>query len=131
MKLMYRQFIKFAIVGTSNTAIDFLIYAALTRLWEYWFDHKILASTIAFIIATVNSYSWNKYWTFRNKNQDHRVLFAKFFVVSSIGLGINVGIFSMLLPSGMNDIMIKILAIVVVLFWNFLANKFWTFAEKN
>lgn len=129
MQTVYRQFIKFAIVGTSNTAIDFAIYTALTRLSAYWFNHKIGAAALAFVMATINSYVWNKYWTFKNTSDKHHIQLIKFVTVGAIGLLFNVLIFWLLLPLGWYDLGVKGLAIILVLFWNFTINKLWTFAE--
>lgn len=130
MRTVYRQFIKFAIVGTSNTAIDFAIYTALTRLSFFWFNHKIEAAAFGFIIATANSYFWNKYWTFKNVNTNYHVQLIKFLIVGLCGLGLNIFIFWLLLPLGWYDLFVKCIAIIFVLFWNFTINKLWTFAES-
>ncbi len=130
MNLVYRQFIKFAIVGVINTGIDFFSYIALTRLSDFWFEHKIGATAVSFLLAVVNSYLMNKYWTFNNHSKNHHNQFSKFFVVSAMGLGMNVLFFNLLLPLEINDIVIKVIVVGIVLFWNFLANKFWTFADK-
>lgn len=130
MQTVYRQFLKFVLVGTSNTLIDFAIYTALTRLSVFWFNHKIGAAAIGFLIATVNSYIWNKYWTFKNKSDQHHIQSIKFFIVGVAGLGFNVVIFWLLLPLGWYDLFVKGIAIVIILFWNFTINRIWTFAER-
>ena len=49
---------------------------------------------ISFIAAVVNSYFWNKYWVFASTGKNKKGEFLKFFIISAIGFGINVGIAS-------------------------------------
>lgn len=126
------QFIRFALIGIFNTGIDYGIYYVLTR-YVGWFDGpygKEIAQSIAFIVAATNSYFMNKYITFKDKSKQVGVQYLKFFAVSAIGFGLNLLFFTILLRFGLFDIVAKVLTTGVVLFWNFLANKFWTFKQK-
>lgn len=131
MKHTIKQFIRFALVGCLNTGLDFMIYAALTRLFLFWEEHYLIANFIAFSTATVNSYLLNKYWTFKDKSKKHSQQYAKFFTVSFIGLLLTEIILYMLVEAGMHDLLAKLLAIGVILFWNFFANKMWTFKKTD
>ncbi len=88
---------KFLLIGALNTFIDlgilnFLI--ALTGLAS-GLPYSLFKG-ISFFAAMVNSYAWNKYWTFSKKNlsQDPWKEFVRFFAVSALGFGINVGVAS-------------------------------------
>ena len=123
-----RQFIRFCIVGFSTTAVDFSIYLVLTRVAKLQY---LLANLIAVLIAIIWSYYWNRRYTFKSKEKALKLQFSKFFVVSTIGLGLNELILFLLVNFGLNDIFAKMCAVGIVLFWNFFINKFWTFKDVN
>lgn len=126
------QFIKFAIIGTVNTFVDFGIYFGLTRSSIFWEKHYLWANFIAFVVAASSSYIFNKNWTFRDTNKKIRIQYSKFILVSAIGLTINETIlFFLVTKAGLHDLMAKVLAIGVVLFWNFTINKLWTFRPEK
>lgn len=129
-KPLIGQFVRFAIVGVINTGVDYVTYFLLTRLVDYFDEHKVYATSIAFILAATNSYFMNKIWTFRDKSRQVGEQYLKFFAVSLVGFGLNALIFYFLLRLGLYDILAKVLTTGVVLFWNFLANKLWTFKQK-
>lgn len=125
-----KQFIKFVIVGFSNVAIDFFIYFSLTRSTEYFKYHLLSANIIAFLIATINSFYWNKFWTFRDPGKNYHAQYAKFLIVSTGGLVITQIIFILGVHNlKISDIITKCFAVVVVTFWNFALNKWWTFKK--
>jgi hypothetical protein len=62
------QFIKFGIVGLSNTAISYIIYFLLV-----YFDlHYLIASIIAFFISVLNSFFWNNKYVFKKEDGQKR-----------------------------------------------------------
>ncbi|HIW31730.1 MAG TPA: GtrA family protein, partial [Candidatus Paenibacillus intestinavium] len=66
-----KQFIIFAIVGVSNTVVDFIIFWLLIQLSV----HYIIANIVAYSIGMLNSYIWNNAITFRS-NDRHRYIIA-------------------------------------------------------
>lgn len=131
MKKIAEQFTRFALVGFVNTGVDFITYAFLTRVFLFWDEHKVLATSIAFIVANINSYVMNNFWTFKDKEKDHHKKYFKFLIVSLVGLGLTAVIFYLLLQLGLYDLLAKIGPIPVVLLWNFLINKYWTFKNRQ
>jgi len=122
-----KQFLKFCVVGTIGTAIDFGLLYLLVESAHIWY---LLAATISFIVAVINNYIFNKFWTFEDRDKDFLRQFGQFLVVSIIGLGLNVLILYVLVEfAGMWYILAKVLATGVVLIWNFFANKYWTFKK--
>ncbi|MCH8741938.1 GtrA family protein [Patescibacteria group bacterium] len=129
---------KFLLVGILNTLIDLGILNFLILITG-------MASGLAFsffkgasfLVAVVNSYFWNKFWTFKKKEttKDPKE-FAQFFVVALIGLGINVLIASFIVnvigpQFGLSEkIWANLGAIAATFFgmtWNFLGYKFIVF----
>lgn len=128
MPIIFKQFARFFVTGSINAAIDFIVYLGLTRSFEFWQQHLVVATGVAFIVANTNSYFMNRYWTFKSRATRRKVEYAKFFTVSLIGLGINVVTFHYFVVGFLiNDIVAKVVVAAIVLVWNFLANKLWTF----
>lgn len=128
-----RQIIKFGTVGFSGTIIDLGIY----NLFGIVFGINIyLARTISFILAASSNYCLNRIWTFRSQEEKVVRQYGQFFIVSAIGLGLNLLIMRFLqgfVAKIENEILRKnipvLFAIFIVLIWNYLANKFWTFKD--
>jgi putative flippase GtrA len=129
----YKQFIKFGLVGVTNTAIDFAVYWFLTRQFIFWSQHKVLASIVAVSIAIMNSYMWNSRWTFRAITRSRSTLTtaARFIVVTSLGFVLQTSLFWLLLQVELPDLLAKLCTIGAVLVWNFTANRYWTFAHPK
>ena len=127
-KQLIFQFIKFGIVGVIGTLIDIGI---LNYLHQHFGISVYLAATVAFVVAVINNFLFNKYWTFKNEagyQSKSHVQFIQFIFISIVGLLINLGIMYLLIEYF--DFWFnwaKLAAIIVVLFWNFIANKLWTF----
>ena len=63
------QFLRFCIVGSLNTIIDFGILNLLLWLYPTTSVWKTLGyNSLAVLLASTNSFFWNKYWTFRQRN---------------------------------------------------------------
>lgn len=125
------RFVKFALVGVLGTAVDFSV---LNLLILGLGMPKALANTFSFSAGALNNFSWNRVWTFPESRQ--RPLgrqFGQFFAVSLGGLAINQALFLSLdrwVFTGWGTLgynLAKAIAVVVVLFWNFGANRIWTY----
>jgi putative flippase GtrA len=79
------QFIKFNIVGLCNTAVDFIVFAAATKLGlpAGW------AQLMAYGAGMLNSYYWNGRWTFGRAQASHRSLIFRFIVLNGVLLGLS------------------------------------------
>ncbi len=120
-----RQFIKFAMVGVINTLTSVSFYLLLTR-WVGW--DPLIANAGAFVVAVTVSFILNKSWTFRDQHRAYARQYAKFFTVNLIGLGLSESIIYLLHHQlGLHDLVAFFMAVTIVVFWNFFANKFWTF----
>jgi dolichyl-phosphate beta-glucosyltransferase len=122
-------FVRYATVGVTGTALDVVLLYVFVDLLHI---PVLVAAAISFIAAVVNNFILNKFWTFRNNSRNFRKQFIKFFLVSVVGLVLTeicMALFVYLL--GIWYIASKLLTSVIVLTWNFLANKNWTFTEKT
>lgn len=129
---IFREMIKYGMVGALSTIIDYILLNishhamgnAPALLW--------LATAIGFGGGTVNAYFFNSRWTFRydTKGKEARKL-SQFAVVSCVGMGLTMLIvLTLSLKFGLNKNIAKLPAIVIVFFWNFGVNRFWTFRRS-
>lgn len=124
----FAVFIKYSAVGIIGTALD---VGALYVFVDLLDIPVLVAAAMSFVLAVVNNFILNKFWTFRNDSRNFRKQFIKFFLVSVVGLVLTeicMALFVYLL--GIWYIAAKLMTSVIVLTWNFLANKNWTFAER-
>ena len=132
------QFSKFIAVGFLNTAIDFGILNLLSRVFGVSAGLILGGVNIpGFVVAVSNSYFWNKFWVFGNKNGGK--LFddlPKFLAVTVIGIFINSGIIILVtsfvqpmfgLSAALWLNLAKVGATVITLIWNFSGYKLFVF----
>ena len=124
MKL-FKQLIKFGIVGIIATIVDFLILFIFT---EYFHIYYLISSTLSFIISLIVNYILSIYWVFDVKKRNFKELIL-FVILSVIGLLIN----QIILYIGSDLLNIyylicKIGATILVMIYNFITRKI--FIEK-
>lgn len=141
------RFLKFAVVGMIGAVVDFGIFNLLSAGFDV---PAIWSSVISFIFAVISNFLWNRYWTYpdsRSKPIGHQL--TQFILVSLIGLAIRTGLIALLekplirlaegiLPSGFfltpttvgHNVMLAF-AILVVMMWNFIANRYWTYSDVS
>lgn len=135
------QFVKFCIVGASSFLIDAGVSYLLTfEIFHIWW---VIARTISFSLAVTNGFYWNQRWTFQAiGKRKHHEQYMMFFGVNIIGWLINLtmmkSVFFLITrrweyqhPSRPEWFCAFIAATVIVTFWNFFANKHWTFTSKK
>jgi putative flippase GtrA len=120
------QFVKFGIVGVSNTLIFFLVYTLLLKVFGVWY---VAASGIGFAVGAINGFLWNRAWTFRGHVGD-ALTPVRWFVVQSSGLLANLGLVYLFVDgAGLGELGGQAVTIVIVTVLTFLANRAWTFRE--
>jgi putative flippase GtrA len=147
-----RQFVKFCIVGASSSIVMF----AILNVCHYGLGIGLFSSlTIAFLLSVINGFVWNRLWTFKrsrgNAAHDQGV---KFLAVNIVGYILNTTIVVLIVAhlsaSGapLGTIFAQIIegtgksvypkpivngaqaaAIFIVVWWNYFANRFWTFRD--
>jgi putative flippase GtrA len=120
------KFLKFCVVGFLGLGIDF---GTTFLLKEKIKVNKYVSNSLGFIFATVSNYLFNKYWTFEDTNPDALIQFTKFVTVSLVGLLFsNLIIYLLINKRGTKFYWAKLIAIGVVVLWNFIANYNYTFS---
>ncbi len=117
-------------------------FGTLTLLKELLNMVTVVANTISFTAAVISNFTFNRFWTYpdsRTKRITAQI--TQFAVVSVLGLIINNTIL-LLLEGPFDDLLFdidliaipgyipaKIVATIVVLFWNFFINRYWTYSD--
>ena len=129
-KFPIKQMIKYAIVGAIGTLVNLLVLYCLT---EYFNIYYIVSEIIAFIIAGIHNYIFDKIWTFKI-NIEEKIVFKyfQFLIISSIALIVNLCILFILVEYfGIWYIFAEIIAIMGAFLISFSGNKLWTFNKSN
>ena len=62
---LFYQLLRFAAIGFLNTGLSFVIANLVSKYFSIEQGNALgISSGIGFIIATIQSYYWNKYWAF-------------------------------------------------------------------
>ena len=115
------QVIKFNIVGVLNTLVDISVFSLLTHL----FTLAVLpANAISYTCGLLNSYIWNKRWTFKQTNGTgqnvSREIFS-FLIVNIITFGLNTGLIQLCTNFiGLSAWLSKIIATIITLAANYI-----------
>lgn len=149
------QFIKFGLVGVSNTAISYgtemLCYYLLFKNSDFNLTVKLLSllsieasvksirivytSILAFIISVTNSYYWNNRFVFKSGNRmfkEHLKAYLKTVVCYGItGLVLSPIIKVLLSNAGVPYYIASLGSLVITIPLNFVLNKFWAFNNKK
>lgn len=147
------QIAKFGVIGVLNTLVDLGILSLLVLLFRSFFEIKAsdvlfpllglsfysIYKSASFIAANINSYYWNKYWTFdQTIKEKNRSEFLQFFAVSIVGFLVNVAVASVVFKSvtpfaGFNSDQWGLIGAaagsILGLVWNFIGYKFIVFKK--
>jgi len=154
-----KQGAKFSLVGISNTVIDFTLYTSLSALLRIPLDKVFLIKFFSGSCAMINSFYWNRTWTFKSRagigRSGLRFLIATLISVWGIQPGVvwvftatmpgrafgtfwfkageTIGIVGLLHHTLTMDFVIKTVAfgmgVLTVFIWDFTLYKFWAFKE--
>lgn len=136
----FLQFVKFGLVGLSNTIISYLIYAVGLLLFKHfhWFGRMdyLVAQFAAFVISVAWSYYWNNRYVFQLGEGETRSfwksLLKTYISYSFTGLFLSsVLLIFWVRILGLSEFVAPILNLIISVPLNFLINKFWAFRTTN
>ena len=139
------RFLRFAVVGIIGAVVDFGVMNLFNRGLGFPLE---IAGSISFIAAVISNFTWNRFWTYPDSRTKriHRQLF-EFTIVSLIGLAIRVPLLHFIEPLAFkfvsrlpfslpvfstqfySDNLTLAISVVVVMFWNFFVNRYWTYSD--
>lgn len=122
------QFLKFGIVGLSNTLISYVIYSGLV----YVGLHYLLASVVGFIASVINAFYWNNRYVFKSIYKGKKkILFSLIKCILSYGVtGLllqNILLYLLVDMLSISKYLAPLLILIITIPSNYLLNKFWAF----
>ena len=133
-------------VGAIGAVVDFGVFNLLRVAVGV---PAAIAQAISFSAAVVSNFLWNRYWTYpdsRSKPVGRQAF--QFLLVSLVGLAIRTGVFVLVQPAtislaesllpddasssqilAIGENMALVVAVLVVLVWNFSINRVWTYSD--
>lgn len=140
------RFARFAVVGVIGAVVDFGVSNLLIHFLQ---APLVLAGTISFIAAILSNFTWNRFWTYPDsRSKRFSAQLVQFSLVSVAGLAIRVPILALLKPvieafllqiapaaldgltaARLADNLTLAVAVIIVMFWNFFANRYWTYSD--
>lgn len=145
-----KKFLKFGIIGVLNTLVDFVVFYVMDRwvvgegptlvlLGTAVASGLYISNAIAYVVANVHSFIWNKLWTFQKRDRVTRgeaarylATSAGYLLISSLSLTVFTRILSLpflagVIPGGWVNMLAKLPTACITIFYNYLMNKFWVF----
>ncbi|MEH2957025.1 GtrA family protein [Candidatus Merdisoma sp. JLR.KK006] len=125
------QFIKFGIVGLSNTLISYVVYLMGVRFGM----HYLLASVLGFVISVLNSFYWNNKYVFQQGDEERNLwltLVKTFMAYASTGLVLaNILLYIWVDVLNISEYLGPVINLVITVPLNFVINKLWAFRGKR
>ena len=122
LRKLFKQFMKFGVVGAIAFVIDYGLLALLTEVFGVWY---LLSATISFTVSVIFNYVASMRYVFTHKEDlSRRREFVIFVVLSVIGLIINNAcMWAGVELFGWHYLIVKIVATAIVMVWNFVTRK--------
>ena len=121
---------KYLIVGGICTLLDFVLLFTLTNFVGIYY---LASSVISFMSATVLNYYLCTQWIFSVRNvQSRKLEFLYYIIISAVGMCLNILLIWVFTEFISFHYMIsKVVATLVVLWWNFFSRKYFLHRENR
>lgn len=134
------RIVRFGLVGGINTLVDYGVLNLL--VWAFAIQSAVVlavANAGAFFVANLNSYFWNKRWTFKDRRHGTMRQYVLFLGVSLVGLLVNSGLIYGVMQSGfmadgefiLRANFAKAIATVGSMAWNYVAYHYLVFSSRE
>ena len=117
------QFIKFAIVGITNTIIAFGVYYLLYFLGV----HYMISNFIGWLLGVFNGFYWNNKYVFQTDDGWWSILFKTYISYGISFLAGTVLLFLLVEYMQVSPVVAPVICLLITVPLNFLLNKFWAF----
>ncbi len=142
------RYVRFGIVGASGTVVNLaVLYVAheyLFRAIEPVGSKPYFSLALAIAVATVNNFTWNRLWTWSDRQHATAVeegerlrkrsllaQLSQYATASWLGILLQYGLTLWFMHLGLHYLIANIAAIVIASVSNFIANDRWTFRHKR
>lgn len=128
MRIFSSQFIKYGLVGFSNTSIAYFVYA----LCVYMGVHYLLANAAGFTVSVINAFYWNNKFVFTKSSEEYRdpwKSLAKTFMTYGFSELVLTSFLLFLLidVAHISEYLAQLLRLLITVPFTFLVNKTWSF----
>lgn len=130
----YGQFIRFGIVGVSNTAVNYVVYAVslsvMNSLSVFREHDYLIAQIIAFLLSVLWSFFLNRKFVFRQDSTSSfwGILLKTYASYAFSGLLVSSVLLAVWIEYlGIHKMIAPLLNLVITVPLNFFLNKYWAF----
>ncbi|MFP3672199.1 GtrA family protein [Bacillus sp. SIMBA_031] len=117
---------RFCTVGVGNTLIDFGVFFLLAACHVPYLPAQICS----YSAGIINSYVWNRKWTFRVKRKADEKEIMRFVMINLAASGITFLLLYAFQKGGCSLLVSKFAATIGGMMMNFIGNRIWVFGDS-
>ena len=117
------QFIKFGLVGVSNTAVGFGVYYLL----YYCGVHYLIANIVSWLVSVFNAFYWNNKYVFQSGSNWWITLFRTYVSYGASLVVSTLIMYALVEFLHVSPVIAPVICLLITVPLNFLLNKFWAF----
>ncbi|WP_424162592.1 GtrA family protein [Bacillus amyloliquefaciens] len=117
---------RFCTVGFGNTLIDFGVFFLLTACHVPYLPAQICS----YSAGIINSYAWNRNWTFRVKRKAGVKEIVRFLMINAAASAITFLLLHAFQKGGCTLLVSKLAATIGGMMMNFIGNRIWVFGDS-
>ncbi|MDD4803004.1 MAG: GtrA family protein [Syntrophomonas sp.] len=127
-KKKYAQFLRFCTVGLGNTSVDFAAFFILSWAGIPY----LLAQVLSYSAGVLNSFIFNRKWTFKVTGKTNLAEIMKFIFINSFSILVSSCMLFILHDiNSLNIWLAKIAATGIAITVNYLGSRIWVFAANR
>ena len=128
----FGQFVKFGIVGLSNTFIGYIVYTLCVWLGM----HYLLANLVGFFVSVLNAFYWSDRFVFKKGINEQRGLWSSLMktilAYASTGILLNSILLWLLIDElRLSEYIAPLIILMITVPTNFVLNKYWSFKTET
>lgn len=131
LKYLYYKFhhlILYGAIGCCASGLDFIVYSFLVQIGG---QHYIISNCISVLVGIATSFTLNRNYNFKVKDKIKK-RFSIFLIVGLCGMFLSNTILWVCIEKLLfSKLVSKVLSIVLVVFFQFLLNKYFTFSPSK
>ena len=129
--IAFGQFLKFGLVGLSNTILSYVVFSILVLLGL----HYLIANVISFVFGVSNAFYWSNKYVFKKGKGENRgilpSLIKTFFAYGFTGILLNSFLLWVLVERyDIYSLIAQALSLIITVPLNFILNKYWSFKTE-
>lgn len=117
------QFIKFGLVGVSNTIVGFGVYYLLYYCGVYY----LIANIASWLISVFNAFYWNNKYVFQAGSSWWKTLVRTYISYGASLIISTMMMYVLVALIHISPVIAPVICLVVTIPMNFILNKFWAF----